>query len=366
MGVIAVNACPAAHARRTGVERYVLELLGALRVVAPSASLRLATHAPIPLVLPEAWRQEILARPRHGWALRWSAHLARTRPDIMVVPGNALPPYTHGRIVTTMHDVAFERAPQLYSLHRRAYLRWTHARAARLADHILTPTETVRREVMEMYGLAEDRVTMTPLGIAHDQFFPRGAEDADVARVRNAYGLDRPYLLFVGRLETKKGVDTLVRAYAAATGGREPSVALVLAGARGASVPQEFDELVRATAGVRTIGFVPDEDLAPLVCGAHAFVTATRKEGFGMPILEAMACGTPVICSDLDVLREVGGDIPTYVSVDDADAWAAALAHTMTHARDAARRARGIAHAQSFTWDRTARLTWRVLQTLHA
>ncbi len=359
---IAINATPAAKGQKTGVEYYTYELLSHLRSVAPEAQVALFSHEKIDLELPEAWSNEVLNWPLPGWsAIRWSIELALKRPSLVFVPGNAMPSYVPNKSVTTIHDLAFLHSPELYTQSERDSLDRKHERAVGLATHIIAVSENTKKDIIDRYGVSSEKITVVHLGIDHDRFIERVPHDADVVRVKSKLGLMRPYFLFLGRVEKKKGVDTLIKAFELAQEGFGQPMDLVLAGNRGNRLPEGFDELLASAPDVRELGYVADEDIGPLMSGADCFVFPTRKEGFGMPILEAMACGKPVICSDIPVLREIGGNVPTYVQVDDVGALRDALIKSEALAKDDELVTRGVMRAKQFTWEATAKKTWAVL-----
>jgi glycosyltransferase involved in cell wall biosynthesis len=359
---LAINATPAAKGQKTGVEYYTHALISHLRSVAPEVQVALFSHKELDIDLPSSWRNYVLRWSFPGWsALRWSAELALTRPELIFVPGNAMPMVIPKHSVTTIHDLAFAHSPELYTLKEQKRLDSAHERAAKLASHIIAISEVTKNDIIERYNVPSEKITIVPLGIDHDRFYERSADDEDVIGVKSKYNLDRPYLLFVGRIEKKKGIDTLLNAFRLAQAKFDRPVDLVLAGMRGSLLPEGFDELLASTMNVRELGYVPDKDIGPLMSGAEKFVFPTRKEGFGIPILEAMACGKQVICSDIPVLREVGGNIPAYVPVNDVSAWERTLIDLIPSARDNVTIARGVMHSQQYTWDAAAKKTWSVL-----
>lgn len=354
---IAVNATPAVWKQKTGVEHYTDALLRAMRRVAPEDVFDLCAPQELPFDVPFAWKQTALPWPFPGWStIRFATHVAYTRPDLTFVTGEGIAPVLTGKVITTIHDLGFVHHPELYTSRQCRELHRAHRRAAKRADHIITISDVTQRDMMEVYGVLEDRMTTVHLGIDHERYRVRAPSDADVRRVQVVYHLEKPYILFMGRVEQKKGVDTLIQAYADA-GLFEKGIELVLAGRRGALVSDALKALL-AERGVRELGYVADNEIGPLLSGARLFAFPTRFEGFGMPVLEAMASGIPVMCSDLPVLREIAGDFPTFIPVDDVAAWSHALGHI-----NAIRNTQyAIAHAQSFTWDRCARQTWEILQ----
>jgi glycosyltransferase involved in cell wall biosynthesis len=203
------------------------------------------------------------------------------------------------------------------------------------ASVVVTPSEAVADQVREAYS-PRVPVVAVPHGVAPGW----GAADPPDAALRARLGLPSSYVLFVGTLEPRKDVRTLLAAHALLP----DAPPLVLVG------PPGWGEQVDVSGAV-TPGYLGDDALRPLVAGAAALVLPSRDEGFGLPLLEALAAGTPVVASDLPVLREVGGDVVRYAAVGDAEAFAAAIQAVLDAPGDpAARRA----HAAPYTWSRSA------------
>jgi glycosyltransferase involved in cell wall biosynthesis len=270
--------------------------------------------------------------------------------------GAAVPPAARGQgLVVTIHDLAFERFPERFPPRWRLLYRLGLRAAARRADAILAPSRSTAEDVVARTRVDPARVHVTPLAAT----LPERADDPHAALER--LGVPVPYVLFVGTLEPRKNLVTLVRAYrrAAASGIQQ---ALVLAGAPGWGMDGLDRELALEGPGtiVRT-GWVPDEDLDALYRGASAFVYPSRWEGFGLPVLEAMARGVPAIASNVSSLPEVTGGAAIGVDPASPDAIASAIEAISTDAGLARRLAdAGRARAERFTWDETARLTLEV------
>jgi glycosyltransferase involved in cell wall biosynthesis len=258
--------------------------------------------------------------------------------DVMHATNFVLPPTIRAGGVTTIHDLAFLDAPEdLPPSDRR--LPELVRRSAQSADVVCTPTHAVARTVAERLGVPQDRIAVTPLGVDPAWFAARPPDDALRARL----GLPREYVLFVGADSPRKGLGTLVKAHAS-----EPSLPpLVLAG------PGESG----ADGRVLRTGYLSDVHLRSVVAGASALVLPSRDEGFGLPVLEALACNVPVVCSDVPALREVAGGHATYVPVGDAAALAQALVEAVEDPPTAAAQAARRAHAAEFTWRRCADAT---------
>jgi len=313
--------------RRTGEETYVLNLLRHLPLVAPD--LRFAAVTRHPELLPLGI--EALPLSAHAQELRmaWSLPrlLRRVRPELAHFQ-HALPLGWRGRTVVTLHDLHFERDPGVMGLVDRLTFKAVVPRAARRADRVLAVSERTKRDAVELYGLRPGKVTVTLHGV--DPAFSPG---------------DRPgggYLLFVGAVQTRK--DPLAAAVAAGAVG----LPFIVAGPE--KEPALARELRALGADVR--GWVEQQELADLYRGAAALVLPSRYEGFGLPVLEAMASGTPVVLADEPALREVAGDAAVYVTGGD-------LAGAVRRALDDRERLvrAGLVRARLFSWEESARRT---------
>jgi glycosyltransferase involved in cell wall biosynthesis len=305
---------------RTGEETYVANLLRELPAVA--RDLHFAAVTRHPELVPDG--VEAISLPARSQELRMAFTLPRLlrrlRPDLAHFQ-HALPLGYRGRSVLTLHDLHFERDPSVMGLLDRLTFKAVVPRSARRAGHVLAVSERTKHDAVELYALAPDHVTVTPLGV--DPAFAPGD------------GTHDGYLLFVGAVQARK--DPLAALAAAEAAG----LPLVVAGPE--KEPALAAELRRRGGDVR--GVVPKEELAELYRRAAAVILLSRYEGFGMPVLEAMASGTPVVISDDPALREVAGDAGVYGPVEDA-------------LRDRDRyRAAGLERAARFSWRRTAELT---------
>jgi glycosyltransferase involved in cell wall biosynthesis len=312
---------------RTGEETYVLNLLRALPGVAPDLRFGAVTrHAEL---VPDG--VEALRLPARSQELRmaWSLPrlLRRVRPQLAHFQ-HALPLGYRGRSVVTLHDLHFERDPHVMGLADRVTFKLVVPRAARRADAVVAVSERTKQDAVDLYGLDPARITVTPHGV--DPAFAPGD------------GTDRGYLLFAGAIQQRK--NPLAAADAAAAVG----LPLVVAGPE--KEPELAAELRRRGADVR--GFVAKPELAELYRHASALVLPSRYEGFGLPVLEAMASGVPVVLADEPALREVAGDAGVYA--EDGDL-AGAVRRAVADREQ--RGAAGLERAAGFTWERTARLT---------
>jgi glycosyltransferase involved in cell wall biosynthesis len=377
---------------RTGVGRYVAGLAGALAA--------LAGPEPEELVLvPFSWRgtRDLPAaapagpRVRHGrrrvparllqaaWArLPWPPVEWLSGPvEVFHATNFAAPPARRAATVITVHDLTYLRFPAMVSDASARYRRLVPRALARGAV-VCTPTAAVASEVAEEYHLAPDRLVVTPLGV--DDTW-RQASPPDPAWLA-AHDLPPRYLLFVGNREPRKNLATLLAAYrdllspsrvlgvgtgptvgeGAGTTREPPAPApgegvptLVLVGPPGWG--EVLDTAGLPAGAVRTPGYLPEPDLARLVAGAAALVVPSWYEGFGLPALEALACGTPVVAADLPAHREVLGDQAELVPPGDSEALAAALARVLDDPGGEPARAARRTRAAGFTWENCAQAT---------
>ncbi|NDY55454.1 glycosyltransferase family 4 protein [Desulfovibrio sulfodismutans] len=291
--------------------------------------------------------------------LSFGTRLARDRADLL--HGQYLsPPFLPCPAVLTLHDVLHESHPRFYPARMRLLMRRLYPLAARRAALVLTCSQYCRREIIERYGVPEHRVAAIPLA-AGGEFRPARNETdrAEASAVAAKYGLRGRYVLFVGRLEPRKNIPALVRAFQALGphGGGELTLA-----AAGMADPlfatRDARELVRGDRRVSLLGRVAPEDLPHLYRGAELFAFPSHAEGFGLPPLEAMASGVPVVCSDTTALPEVVGDAGLLVSPNDEAGLARAMQRILTDGElRASLIARGLAQSGRFSWDATARAT---------
>lgn len=291
-----------------------------------------------------------------------SAELRRRPVDVLHVQYTA-PPLAPCPVVATVHDLSFEHLPETFKRRSWMQLRLTVRRTVRRAAHVIAPSEFTRRDLVETYKLDPARVSAIPLA-ASARFEP--VEDAvEIERVRRLYGLDGDYILAVGSIQPRKNLARLIRAYSSLRRerGRSNLPKLALVGKQAWLYGETLDAIEKEGVGdsVRLTGYVSEGDLPALYSGALCFAYPSYFEGFGLPPLEAMRCGTPVLTGNLTSLPEVVGDAGLLVDPFDIDALARALARLIDDgALRAELRARGLRRARVFDWRDTARMTLQV------
>jgi glycosyltransferase involved in cell wall biosynthesis len=346
--------------RRSGIGRYLDRLLTTL-----PAALRpdeLVVYAGRGIVPPgpsieNRWRRSWIPIEQPPARIAWehlALPLAARRDGIAVFHGamNVLPRFLPCPSVVTIHDLAFLRWPDQVPARRYRYLSSAVRAAATRAARIITVSECTKADVIELLGVDPERIAVTHLGV-DARFRPPAPAALEAFRAR--HGIARPFVLAVGNLEPRKNLAALLRAFARLA----PEIPhdLVLVGAEGWLTGEIHATLAALRLGdrIRMTGFVADEDLPFWYGGADLFAFPSRYEGFGLPVIEAMACGAPVVTSNVSSLPEVAGDAAVLVDPNDDGAIAAGMRRVLTDATLAdTLRERGPQRAAIFTWEATA------------
>ncbi len=366
---IGFDATPAVR-QGGGIGRYTRELLQALYSADPESQYRLfyASRSPIPYPLPGPLPANFHARHLpfdDVWLARVWQRAQIPLPvetitgsiDVFHSPDFTLPPVRRGtRTLLTVHDLSFIRDPDSAAPVLRQYLNRVVPRSVARADHVLADSFATRADLVEMYRTPPEKIFVLYSGV--NAVFRPIADSATLAAVRAKYHLgESPFILAVGTLQPRKNYVRLIQAFA-----QLPitnyQLRLVIAGGQGWLYDSIFAEVERLKLQTRVVfpGFVADADLPALYSAARALAYPSLYEGFGLPMLEAMACGTPVVTSTASCLPEVAGDAALCVPPTDVEALAHALDKVVS---DESLRAelvtKGLARAKEFTWAKAAR-----------
>jgi glycosyltransferase involved in cell wall biosynthesis len=326
---VAINARAAVRAEIGGVERLAREM-----------------SARLPSLRPERYRvvrpPRVLAhRAGHLWEQAVLPVLARA-PALIYSPAN-LAPVACRRNVVVIHDVAALRHPEAYSKTYVSYQRVMLPLVARRARRVITVSQFSKRELVDVLDMRPEEIEVVPLGV-DERFSPQ----ADPEPVIKRYGLERPYVLMVGTPSARKNLTALEPVRRALT---QQGAELVLAGS-------DRTYLRAGAVSARRLGYVAEADLPALYTGARSVVVPSRYEGFGLPCLEAMASGTPVVAAACAALPETCGEAALLVDPDDISGFAdAVLTASFEHAARARLTTAGLSRAQRFSWQRTVELT---------
>jgi glycosyltransferase involved in cell wall biosynthesis len=283
--------------------------------------------------------------------------LARERVQLLHEPHYVLPFLTRCRSVVTIHDCIHLRFPQ-YLPNRLAhpYARMSMWVATRKADRILTVSEASKRDILHFFDIPAERITVVPNAI--DERFLAVPDEEQVERVRQRYQLDHPFALYVGNIKPHKNIERLIEAFARARANGLGDLRLIIIGDELSRYPglRQGMHRHRLEKYVRFFGFQPIERLSVFYRLAQVFVFPSLYEGFGLPPLEAMACGTPVVTSNVSSMPEVSGGAAVLVNPTDADAIADGLLSAATNSTLRADLVKkGLARAREFSWAESVR-----------
>ncbi len=348
--------------RSAGISWYIANLLKELGPVAPD--LRYTALLREPLAETPNLSRRVTRWPTHRPAVRiaWEQLvqpllLHQTEADLLHAMAFVAPIISPCPFVVTVYDLSFLRYPQAFRPLNRAYLRHLTAYSVKRARRVIAISESTRQDVIQQLGKPAAQVRTVYCG-ADDSFQPMSK--AAVAEFKRQQGLPNQFVLYLGTLEPRKNVAGLIRAYAAWHKRDSAAWPLFIAGGKGWYYEEIFAlvESLGVTDAVHFPGYIPQTELTAWYNAADLFVYPSHFEGFGLPVLEAMACGTPVITSDVSSLPEVAGEAARLVPPSDPAALADTLAE-LAHSPDlrAELRPRGLAQAARFRWDKAARET---------
>lgn len=282
---------------------------------------------------------------------------AASRCDLLHQPCFSAPLLFPGTVVVTAHDLIARLATWPINLPSRLYFSYLMPLTYQKAARIIAISKNTAHDLERLLGISPRKIRIVPHAPS-PQFRPLPARAT--RRILARHKISPPYILHVGTIEPRKNLVFLVRLYAAFAKGQKRPPPLVIAGKRGWGYEPLFTEIAKQgiEGRVRFLGYVPFDDLPALYSAASVFVFPSLYEGFGLPPLEAMACGTPVIAANTSSLPEVVSEAGILLPKDDEAAWIAALEAILSRPRLASRlRARGLQQASRFTWERTARET---------
>ncbi|MFA5124501.1 MAG: glycosyltransferase family 1 protein [Patescibacteria group bacterium] len=405
---IGIDASRANRNNKTGTEWYSWHLIQELKKIVP-ADVKVILYANKKLTgdlndLPQNWQVKVLSwPPQYLWTqLRLWWELQVNPPDVLLVPAHTIPLLTIPRsikVVVNVHDVGFKRSPELYKPIQVWYHDLTMWRIKARANMIITISQFSQEEIVELYGVRPEKIKVVYLGFDAEQYHsadvipsdpPTGGEeslslnasdfstaspggdsgrnDNEEGMVQNdilkKYGIVKPYLFYVGRLEKKKNIGNIVKAFVLAKMKQE-DLKLVLAGASGNQYEEIKNIISKAKLENEVIltGYIDNQDMPALYSNAAVFVFPTLYEGFGLPILEAMASGTPVVTSNQLPHTEVGGQAALYALPNSAEDIADKITQLLTN--DSLRQemiTRGLNQAKEFSWQKTAEEIYKIIK----
>lgn len=369
--LIGIDGSHANKEQRTGVEEYCWQIIQALKKIIPS-DMRVVLYSNKTLLpplndLPANWQVKILNWPfRKLWSqTRLAYELWKNSPAVYFSPGQLLPWLMPRRTVVMVHDSAFVAHPRAYKFFGRLYLRLMNWWIVKRATKIITSTFFNRAELIRYYGIeVADKTEIIPLAF-NKNLYNVSAEQFSSATLEQGWGISKPFVLFIGRLETKKNVARLVEAFEKIK--IQLDWQLILVGKPGCghnTIKQKINSSAYKN-DIKILNWVDTADLHGLLRAAQLLAFVSLYEGFGLPLLEAMACGCPVVAADIEALKEVGQECALYADPANSQDIAEKI---MSLQIDSVLRARlincGLERVKSFNWEETAKQTWDCLNSV--
>jgi glycosyltransferase involved in cell wall biosynthesis len=353
--LIGIDASRAVAAAPTGTETYSHEIISALLQADSPFRFRLYTRAvpdpPFPS-LKDNYQVRTIPFPRLWTHLRLSAEMIKYSPDALFVPSHVLPLAHPRRSLVTVHDLGYLHFPETHRAFDRWYLKLSTHWNVRTAECVIVDSNATRLDLIRFYHLDEPRVRVISPALRAN-FLRRLPDPTKITSVKSRYGIDGDYLISVGTIHPRKNYERLIRAFQ----NLPDKYQLVIVGKKGWMFHKILasPENLHLGGRVKFLDYVSETDLPSLYCGARLAVFPSLYEGFGFPILEAQACGTPVVCSNTSSLPEVAADGAVFFDPLDSDAISRAVVHVLD---DVALRKelieKGHANLNRYSWERAA------------
>lgn len=366
--IIGIDASRANREKKTGVEWYAWHLIEALKNRIPSdVTVRLYTDEPLRgqlAQLPDNWEEHYLRwPPKRLWTqVRMSIEMLRRPPDVLFIPAHVFPFIHPKRTVMTVHDVAAVRFPKAYSWFEWWYSLYIARAAMERLWKIIVPSQFTADEIADLTSVSSAK-NVYVIHHGFDESYEKSIHWKQRDAIKKKYGIEKPFMLFVGRLETKKNTLALIRAFTYIK--KKHDISLVLIGKPGHGYGSVARAIARHPhrADIIRPGWVRQDDMPTLMSAASSFVFPSYYEGFGIPVIEAMAAGVPVVAAEGSSLQEVGGDAATYINPTKPRAIADAVCRLLDDtvlAKKMIKKGKERVHA--FSWTKCARQTDEVLR----
>lgn len=360
--LVGIDASRSNTAQRTGTEYYSFEIIKEiLKQRDERFDLRLYSKTPLDYVKSDLGvENRVMSFPRLWSQIRLSYEIMQNPPDVLFVPAHTIPIYHGKKTVVTLHDIGFKYFPELYTPLERYYHDWCMKFSVRHASEIIAISEATKKDLVAMYKADPKKITVIYHGYDEKKYFPKKESITKINEVS-------PYIYFIGRLEAKKNIKTLIKAFEILKHDPEVKHKLVLAGRPGYMYEEIEEHISRTSEKVRKdiveLGYVADEDAPAYMRNADIFAFPSNFEGFGMPLVEAMASGVPVVAANTTSIPEIIGGAGLLHEVHDENDLAKKLAVLIKN-RDEYKKYQelGLKRASNFKWSEAAKKTLEVIK----
>lgn len=365
---IAVYAKVLSEEQPTGIGVYTYNLLKALSRIDGKNEYTLYSNEPIIKKIEAGnFREKILKFPRFWSYLRLPFEFLGGRYDVLFVPKEMIPPLIRPKTAVVCYDLMGTIFPERIALDGKIHFWMAVNYALKRADRIIAISEATKKDIIRQCGVPPEKVSVTHLGY-DDRLYRPCADEGLIGKVKARYGIDSPYLINTSSvIWYRKNIPGAVKAFHASRAGGASGLKLVITGKRGEAY-EEVSRLVKSLGLEKDViftGYLPLEDMPVLLSGASALFFPSLDEGFGLPLVEAMACGCPVVTSNVSAMPEVAGGAAMLVDPYNIEEMAAAIGKVAADGslRDAMRR-KGFERVKHFSWEMTARRTLEIFEGL--
>jgi glycosyltransferase involved in cell wall biosynthesis len=359
--IIGIDASRANNQEKTGVEWYAYHLIQKLKKITPE-NIRVVLYSREKLIgeLPENWENKVLSwKPRRFWTqIRLSFEMLTNSPDILFIPSHVFPIIHPKKTVMTIHDVAARKFPNSYSRFSRWYTLWSAKFALKNLWKIIVPSEFTKEELAS-FGFPTKKVEVIPHG--YDKNYKVVEDKKKINSILKKYKIKKPFVMTIGRLEEKKNTVNIIKSFnKIRIKNKELKIKLLLVGQDGYGFEKVEEEIKNSNYKEDIIrpGWVDEEDLVYLMNATEVFLFPSLYEGFGLPVLEAFACGTPVLASRGSSLEEVGGEAGIYVNSSNVVDIAKKILNLVENKEIKNKKIElGLERVKNFSWAKCARET---------
>lgn len=367
--LIGIDASRANKSQKTGTEWYSYYLIQELKKI--DHKNRFILYSDNPLKgdlgkLPFNWQNKVLKWPlKFFWTqLRFSWEMLVGSSDLLFVPAHAIPIIHPKRVITTIHDLGFERFPEAYLFWQRFYLRWSTSFALKHAEKIIVPSEFTKRELIDLYEVDTNKIVVIYHGYDEKIYQVLSRDTEQMANnTKHIIHNNLPYFLYIGRLEKKKNISNLIKAFKILKSYKPKNYKLLLVGPPGFGY-QEIKKELKDAKDIIQLNWIGPKDLPYFLNAASLFIFPSFYEGFGLPVIEAMACGIPVIASQAGSLPEIAGNASLLVEPTKPEEIAKAIKKILEDENLRKElRTKGFERAKNFSWSKCAIETLKLLQS---